>query len=275
MMKHFNSFDGTKLAYSDQGHGLPVLCLAGLTRDGRDFDYVAPFLNNVRMIRLDYRGRGASAWCEDFNTYSIPTEAQDVVALLDHLDLSKVAILGTSRGGLIAMLMAAAHKDRLIGVCLNDIGPDIASDGLDKILGYIGRPPPFRTHQEMADAMPERMAGFANVPANRWLQEVQRHSIETDAGLQLTYDPRLRDAVIAARATPLVDLWPLFDAMANLPLALIRGANSDLLTPDTAQEMQRRRPDMVFATVPNRAHVPFLDEPEAVAALTKWLELCQ
>ncbi|MGJ8583719.1 MAG: alpha/beta fold hydrolase [Marinosulfonomonas sp.] len=275
MIKHFNSFDGTRLAYCDEGQGVPVLCLAGLTRDARDFDYVAPFLKGARVICLDYRGRGASDWSEDFNSYSIPTEAQDVVALLDHLNLPKVAVLGTSRGGLIAMLMAAAYKDRLIGVCLNDIGPDIASDGLDKILGYIGRPPPFRTHQEMADAMAERMVGFANVPPDRWLQEVQRHSIETDAGLQLTYDPRLRDAMIAASAAPPVDLWPLFEAMADLPLALIRGANSDLLTPETAQEMQRRRPDMVFATVPDRAHVPFLDEPEAVAALTKWLELCQ
>lgn len=274
-MHYFTSFDGTKLAYMDVGQGLPVLCLPGLTRNSSDFDYVAPFLQGTRMIRLDYRGRGASDWCADFSTYSIPTEAQDVVALLDHLNLPKVAVLGTSRGGLIAMLMAAGFRDRLIGVCLNDIGPEIAGDGLKKIMGYVGQPLPFQTHQEMAAAMSERMKGFANVSQDRWLEEVQRHSIETPEGLKINYDPRLRDAIITASTAPPVDLWPFFDAMAELPLALIRGENSDLLTLETVQTMQQRRPDMVFASVPDRAHVPFLDEPHAVAALTTWLELCQ
>jgi pimeloyl-ACP methyl ester carboxylesterase len=125
----------------------------------------------------------------------------------------------------------------------------------------------------MAAAMPELMAGFADVPASRWLEEVERHTTVTEAGLGLTYDPRLRDAFLAAFGTPPADLWPLYDALAGLPLALIRGANSTLLTEVTAAEMRRRRPEMIFAEVPGRGHIPFLDEPEAVAAIRGWLEV--
>jgi pimeloyl-ACP methyl ester carboxylesterase len=117
------------------------------------------------------------------------------------------------------------------------------------------------------------MAGFDGVPESRWRDEVEKHYRETDEGLALTYDARLRDAVLEAGAQPAPDLWPLFDAMAGLPLALIRGANSDLLSPETAAEMRRRRPDMIFADVPGRGHVPFLDEPDALEALNEWTML--
>lgn len=273
-MKTFNSFDGTKLAYDDQGTGLPVLCLAGLTRNSRDFDYVLPHLGDHRVIRMDYRGRGASDWCEDFTKYAIPVEAQDAIALLDHLELDKVAILGTSRGGLIAMVLAATARDRLIGVCLNDIGPAIPADGLARIIDYVGRKPRYKSRAEMAAALPDSMKGFANVPASRWMEEARRHTKEISGGLDITYDPRLRDSMLAAADQPFVDLWPFFDALAGLPQALIRGANSDLLTLDTVKEMQRRHPDMLFTNVPDRAHVPFLDEPDALTTLHKWLESC-
>ena len=124
-MPHFKTSDGLNLHYTDQGAGLPILCLAGLTRSGRDFDFVAPHLNDVRLITLDYRGRGASDWTDDFATYSVPCETQDAIKLLDHLGLEKVAILGTSRGGLNAMYMAATAKQRLLGVALNDVGPKL------------------------------------------------------------------------------------------------------------------------------------------------------
>lgn len=274
-MQRFTTFDGLRLAYSDEGTGLPLLCLPGLTRTAADFDYVAPFLSGVRLIRMDYRGRGQSDWAEDPMAYAIPVEAQDALALLDHLGIEKAAVLGTSRGGLIAMALAMGAKDRLIGICLNDIGPEIAGPGLDVIMSYLGRNPRFKTQADMAAAMPAGMVGFANVPPERWLAEVQRHTIETPQGLKINYDPKLRDAVAAVGAQPAPDLWPMFDAMAGLPLALVRGANSDLLTPETVAEMQRRRPDMNFADVPDRAHIPFLDEPEALAVITAWLEKCR
>jgi pimeloyl-ACP methyl ester carboxylesterase len=261
--------DGLSLHYTDEGAGVPVLCLSGLTRTGADFDYVIPHLPGIRLIRMDYRGRGQSDWA-DPATYSVPQEAKDVLALLDHLGLPRVAILGSSRGGLIAMWLAMVAKDRLLGVALNDIGPEISVSGLEVIKSYVGRNPPQKTWADAAEARARMMAGFVNVPKSRWLDEVKHHYDQTETDLIIRYDPRLRDAVLAADPSP--DLWPLFDALAGLPLALIRGANSDLLSVETAQEMRRRRPDMLFADVPGRGHIPFLDEPESLAVLRSWLE---
>ncbi len=275
MMQHFTTFDGLKLAYMDEGTGMPVLCLPGLTRNSADFDYLAPHLPDVRLIRLDYRGRGASDWAEDPLTYSVPVEARDVTALLDHLGLEKAAVLGTSRGGIIAMMLAATAKDRLIGVALNDVGPVIEQISLDRIMLYLGINPKFRTRADMAAAMPAGMAGFANVPMQRWLEEAERQTLETAQGLAVNYDPNLRVVFEAATQQDSPDLWPLFDAMNGLPLALIRGANSDLLSPDTAAEMRKRRPDMVFTNVPDRGHIPFLDEPEALSVIRSWVKSCQ
>ncbi|MEJ8561234.1 alpha/beta hydrolase [Yoonia sp. GPGPB17] len=269
-MPSFTANDGLRLHYTDEGVGIPVIALAGLTRNGADFDHVAPHLP-VRLIRPDYRGRGQSDWA-DPTTYTIPQEASDVIALMDHLELEKAAILGTSRGGLIAKVLAATAKDRLIGVALNDIGPVIADKGLDVIKGYIGRNPAQKTYAEAAEARAKLWTHFTDVPMTRWLAEVKAHYKETDDGLVIRYDPKLRDAVLAAGAQPAPDLWPLFDALAGLPLALIRGANSDLLAIKTANEMSRRRPDLIRADVAGRGHVPFLDEPEALNALHLWLE---
>ena len=271
-MPEFSAPDGTNLYYTDEGDGTPVLALAGLTRNGSDFDYVAPHLRDVRLIRLDYRGRGKSGW-SGAATYTIPTEAQDAIALLDHLGLKRAAILGTSRGGLIAMTLAAFAKDRLSGVCLVDIGPELPEAGLEVIRNYIGKNPGQKTYADATAMRAQLLAGFVDVPQSRWDEEVRKHYIESSDGLKINYDPALRDAVMAAADQPMPDLWPLFDALQDLPLALIRGENSDLLTQDTAQKMRARRSDMVFADVPDRGHVPFLDEPIALQALGVWLEL--
>ena len=269
-MPTFAAPDGTTLYYTDQGIGRPLLCLAGLTRNGTDFDYVAPHLAGVRLIRLDYRGRGRSDWA-DPGTYTIPTEAQDALALLDHLGLGSAAILGTSRGGLIGMTIAAMAKDRLDGLAMNDVGPELAPGGLAAIVGYVGRNPVEKTYAEAAAMRAGLMAGFEGVPEARWQEEVRRHYHQTPGGLVINYDPRLGEAFREAGDVPLPDLWPLFDALAGLPVAVIRGANSDLLTPETVAAMCARRPDLIVAEVPGRGHVPFLDEPEALAALRAWL----
>jgi pimeloyl-ACP methyl ester carboxylesterase len=279
-MPHFTAADGARLFYSDEDidhpgtpSGAPVLlCLAGLTRSASDFDYLAPHLPPCRLIRMDYRGRGQSEFTGPAS-YTVPQEAQDALALLDHLAIAKAAVLGTSRGGLNALYLAATAKDRLAGICLNDVGPVIEKAGLDRIEGYLGHPPRARTHAEMA-AIYAASPGFANVPEARWLDEARHHYIETADGLALSYDPALREPFLAALAAQQPDAWPLFDAAEGLPLALIRGANSELLSKATAAEMRRRRPDMLFAEVPDRAHIPFLDEPEAVAAIRAWLALC-
>ena len=269
-MAKFTSSDGLNLHYTDAGAGMPLLCLAGLTRTGADFDYVRPHLPPCRMITLDYRGRGQSDWDPHWQNYTLPIEIRDVMELLDHLGLARVAILGTSRGGLNAMGLAAAAPDRLIGAALNDVGPELDPDGLAAIMVYLGKQPLLRTHDEMAAGMAAALPGFANVPQDRWMAEAQLHYRQTDTGLEITYDPKLRDAVEAGGAVP--DLWPFFDALAGKPTCLIRGAGSNLLSAATAAKMQACRPDMTYAEVPDRGHVPFLDEPEAVAALITWME---
>lgn len=271
-MPDYRSEDGLKLYYSDEGEGLPVLALAGLTRNSSDFDYLDQALEGFRLIRPDYRGRGRSDWA-DPSTYTVLQESRDALALLHHLEIEKAAIIGTSRGGLIAMTIAATAKDRLLGVALNDVGPVIDRKGLKRIAGYIGMPPPQKSYAELAEMRGKMIDGFVNVPLSRWRSEVMHTYRKVDGAVELRYDPRLRDGVLSALEQPLPDLWPFFDALAGLPLALIRGENSELLTAETAAEMQRRRPDMIFAEVPDRGHVPFLDEDEALIALSGWLEM--
>nr|WP_249139022.1 alpha/beta hydrolase [Actibacterium sp. MT2.3-13A] len=270
-MRFFTASDGARLAYRIRGEGPALLCLSGLTRTMADFDYLAPHLEEARMICLDSRGRGASQWT-GAETYTVPREARDALELLDHLGIGAAPILGTSRGGLIGMLIAATAPERLTGLCLNDVGPVVERAGLERIADYVGRNPRARTLEQAAAAMPQVMEGFANVPANRWREEAAKHYVQTAEGLEITYDPALRDAFLAAYDAEAPDMWPCFDALAGKPVALIRGANSDLLSPETAAEMRRRRPDMIFAEVPGRAHIPFLDEVESLAAIRAFLE---
>ncbi len=288
--EYFETSDGLKLHFTDTdkgGSGAVILCLAGLTRSSRDFDFVTPHLmDKHRLIKLDARGRGKSQYAEDFTSYNVQREALDVIELLDYLGLSKVAILGTSRGGIVSMVLATTAKERLIGVCLNDIGPVIQQEGLDRIKNYLGFPPTASTLQQFALERPKKMYEFENVPPSRWMEEainlfdqIQTTENEIDDkskgihiySLKLRYDKKLRDACIQGfdkcNNKP---FWPLFEALDGLPLALIHGANSDLLSHETVLEMSTKHPDMILTHVQGRGHIPFLDEPESVIALQEW-----
>jgi pimeloyl-ACP methyl ester carboxylesterase len=269
-MARFTTSDGLSLHYEDEGDGTPILCLAGLTRNSADFAFLLPHLAGHRVIRLDYRGRGQSDHAPDFMSYNILTEARDAVELLDHLGLPRVTVIGTSRGGLIAMALAYLTPDRLSGVVLNDIGPEVATEGLERIMDYVGRAPDLPDLDAAASALAHVHAtGFPGVPLARWRAQAEAMFAEAPGGgLALRYDPRLRDALIGqGGAGEAPDLWQMFDTLRNLPLAAIRGANSDLLSPETFAAMQARHPGLIAATVPDRGHVPFLDEPEALAAI--------
>lgn len=278
-MDFFTAADGLKLAYDDRGEGPVLLCLPGLTRNMDDFEPVVDhFAHRARVIRMDFRGRGASGYDPDFSHYNVVQESQDVIGLLDHLGLDRAAILGTSRGGLVAMTLAATARHRLAGVCFNDIGPVIDPAGLSYIMGYLGLPPTDPDFDTALRDIPKRMgARFPNVPTDIWATYIRRiWNVAEDGTLSLRYDPKLRDATLAqmaaAEGQPAPDLWPLFAALDGLPLALIRGANSDLLSPQTAAKMQALRPDMIFADVADRGHVPFLDEPESLSVITQFLD---
>jgi pimeloyl-ACP methyl ester carboxylesterase len=270
-MPRFTTSDGLSLYYTDEGDGLPILCLPGLTRTTADFDYVTPHLAGHRIIKMDYRGRGQSDFDENWQNYALPVECCDVLELMAHLGVAQVAILGTSRGGMNAMALASTFRDKLLGVALNDVGPVLDPKGIGIIMTYLGRNPEAKTHSEAAAALQYVFPEFKDVPPERWLREAEKNFIQTEDGLQITYDPKLRDAVEASLTEDTPDLWPLFDALEGLPLALIQGANSSLLKDDTVAEMQRRRPDMILGKVPARGHVPFLDEPEAITALHTWI----
>lgn len=267
--------DGVRIAYDDQGAGVPLVCLPGLTRNMADFETVlAGFGARARVIRIDFRGRGASDHA-DPATYTPAHEARDVAAVLDHLGVERACILGTSRGGLVALIMAVTLQDRLSGVIFNDVGPDIMAEGLANIMDYIGRPPVFTSLEEAAAALPVLYEGvFRNVPATQWADFARRVWHEEGGRLHLRYDPRLREAVAPAFEPGAVvpDLWPLFDALDGLPLGLIRGAQSNILSVETAAEMRRRRPEMAFVELADRGHVPFLDEPGAQAVIADVLE---
>ena len=269
MMKRFVTSDGLSLAYTDEGEGLPVLCLPGLTRDGADFDELAAALKGrYRLIRLTLRGRGASDRDPDPTNYNVGIEARDVVEFLDHLGLKRVMIVGTSRGGLIAMVLAATAKDRLAGVLLNDVGPELAPEGLANILSYLGIEPKAKSYEEAVEALKKRMgARFPGLTDAKWTSLARRWFDEGPEGLVLNYDARIRDNIEATAGQAAPDMWPLFDALDGVPLAVVCGMNSDLLTAETVEKMRERRRDLIVGEVPDRGHVPFLDEPEAQAAL--------
>lgn len=274
----FTASDGARLAWESDGpqDGLPILCLAGLTRTKEDFLPALPALTGCRVIRMDYRGRGES----DFTgaaTYTVAREAADALELMDHLGIERFALLGTSRGGLIGMLLAQIAKHRLLGLCLNDIGPEIDTTGLTGIVARLGKPPTAQSLVEVASQMAANSPGFTGLSAADWQAHAARLFRETADGLALRYDPALRESFLASFSPdqPLPDLWPLWQATAGLPVALLRGENSDLLSPATVERMRAIRPDLIFAGIPGRGHVPFLDEPTSQTTLQAWIGALQ
>ena len=201
----FTASDGLAIAFDRSGEGPALICLAGLTRNRSDFNYVRPHLRGVGVVRMDYRGRGASGW-GDPTSYSIAREARDTIELMDHLGIDRAATLGTSRGGLIAMTLAYTVRDRLTGIMLNDIGPVIENDGLTNIRDFVGLNPAQTTNAEAEVTRARLLPGFSNLPPGRWAEEVRKHYVETPTGLKINYDPRLRDPVIAAADQPAPDL---------------------------------------------------------------------
>lgn len=273
-MSTFKTSDGLRLHYTDTGKGQPLLCLAGLTRNGLDFSFLAPHVTDLRLITLDSRGRGASDYDADFMNYNVLREGHDVIELLDHLGLDKVTTLGTSRGGLLAMALAASHPERLSGVILNDIGPVVGARGIARIMDYVGKTPRAKTLDAAAADLKAAMeAEFPGVPLAVWRQQAEYQYRQTETGLELRYDPALHKALLeqaATGATP--DMWMFFEALRALPLGVLRGANSDILDHQTLEEMHRRHPGMISDEVPDRGHVPFLDEPESLALIRQILE---
>ncbi|WP_299639551.1 alpha/beta hydrolase [uncultured Ruegeria sp.] len=273
-MAEFMTTDGRRIYYEETGTGTPLLCLAGLTRNSRDFSFFAPYASDLRMITMDYRGRGRSEYDPDYMNYNIFRESQDAIELLDVLGIQRAAILGTSRGGLIAMTLAASHPERLAAVILNDVGPVIEPSGVSKIMAYVGTQPTAKTHDEAAAALKHVMgAQFPGVPLEIWRKQAEIQYEMRDDGLKLRYDPALRKALLEQAASGTApDLWILFEALRDIPTGVIRGANSDILGSNTLTEMHSRHPGLISVEVPDRGHVPFLNEPQSQDLIQKVLK---
>ncbi len=277
---HYHSKDGLQLyarARGSRSAAPAVLCMHGLTRNHKDFDPMIDALGDgFRFIAVDVRGRGRSAWDPHPENYNPAVYVRDMAALLDHLELEKVALVGTSMGGLMAMLMMRTMPERIAGVVLNDIGPEVDKTGLARIGGYAGKITPFADWQAAARAL-KAVQGplFPAFDDQQWLDFAHRTFRQAEDGRIIAdYDPAIAQSLGKVRTGPLARflMWRLFSHMKKRPLLVVRGANSDILSAATLARMLRRHPDSRAVTVPDTGHAPILDEPEAIAAIGPFLE---
>lgn len=275
---HLRAADGLRLAWREYGDPLdarlPLLCLAGLTRNSVDFtDVAARLAVRRRVLCPDYRGRGRSAYAADPQTYTPAWYLNDIGQLLTLTGCHRVVVLGTSLGGILAMALGAARPTALAGAILNDIGPELDPTGIARISGYVGAAVAFPDLPAAAAALAAQFRhAFPDFAQAEW-ENYARRSFRAlpDGGYGLDYDPALGAALKRADNAPR-DLWPLFGTLRALPLLAIRGRLSDLLSEATFRRMADEHPGLAAVTVPNRGHVPLLDEPECVAAIDAFLE---
>jgi pimeloyl-ACP methyl ester carboxylesterase len=252
---------------------LPLLCLPGLTRNGRDFAALAARLSERHeVLTADLRGRGRSAWDPDPAHYQLPTYLQDALSLLQSRRMNRVVIVGTSLGALMGMGLAAMRPDLIAGVVLNDAGPEFDPVGIRRIAGYAGKLPAVSSWAEAA-AQAKSVYGLAlpGLTDADWLDYARLGYRENAAGIPVPdMDPKISEA-FKNPSTAVADLWPLYAQIKAVPMLVIRGAISDLLSAATVERMAREKPDLQRITVPNRGHTPLLNEPECVAAIDAFL----
>ena len=279
--EHFvSAADGTQLYvrdYAADRSGLvPIVCLPGLTRNAKDFETIAPALAQTRrVLAFDFRGRGRSGRA-DPATYRPDQEVADTLLALDTLGIGRFAIIGTSRGGIAAMVMAARALPRMAGVLFNDIGPRIDKAGLLRIRTYLGTDPQFSSWHEAVAALKSSNPGFDTLSEADWLAFARRVYREVNGVPRADYDPGLAQnfpSVADIEAGKMPELWALLDMMADVPSLVLRGEHSDLLSDEVVSDMHQHHRRLQSVTVRARGHVPFLDEPESVSAIARWLSV--
>ncbi len=284
--KYFRTQDGLSLYYRDyeptfdgRSDGsddmrnpdlLPVLCLSGLARNSKDF---APFAARVaatgrRVLCLDYRGRGRSAYDPDPMNYQPATYLNDIRHLLSALGLHKVFVMGSSLGGILGMGMGAAMPTAIAGLMLNDVGPDIETSGFARIQGYLKQDRPQRNWDE---AIADLKSIFTN---NSFTDEEWRDVAEgtfvlgKDGLLHYDWDVDLYKPIAKSPEVP--DLWPYFNSVRHVPVLVLRGEKSDILRSETVEKMVAAHPDISAVTVPGAGHIPTLKEPAAIEAVDEF-----
>ncbi|MFM2371780.1 MAG: hypothetical protein RIS85_1502 [Pseudomonadota bacterium] len=264
---HFRYFDGDSSLP-------PIICLPGLTRNARDFeDLAARLAGKWRVLCPEMRGRGDSDYAKDAMTYQPLQYLQDMEALLAQEGIDRFVSIGTSLGGLLTMLLAIGNPARIAGALLNDVGPEVSPAGLERIRGYVGQGRNFETWMHAARALQESSGDiYPDWEIADWLRYAKRIMVLGSGGrIAFDYDMKIAEPFEAPQgATPQVDMWPMFDALATQPLLVLRGETSDILAPDTAAKMAAR-PGVELVTLPRIGHAPTLDEDESVAAIERLL----
>ena len=251
-----------------------VLCMHGLTRNSADFAGLADHLcERFRVISVDQRGRGRSDYDSVVANYTPVTYVQDMFTLLEQLDVAEVTLVGTSMGGLMSFMMAAMQPERVHSMIINDIGPEVDTRGLDRIKGYVGKTGPVSNWDEaVAQARMINGAAFPDFSDEQWLDFTRGVYYEEDGVPVMAYDPAIAQPMADedSGAVP-DDLWPLFESSAAIPMLVLRGAFSDILSRDCVEGMRARHNDLQVAEIPNRGHAPTLTEPASLAAIDIFL----
>ncbi|UZK67091.1 alpha/beta fold hydrolase [Sphingomonas sp. M1-B02] len=271
------SNDGLRLHYRDYAGGEgkpPLICFPGLTRNARDYEALADrFAGDWRVILVEFRGRGESAFAKDPMTYVPLTYLQDVEALMSELGIARFVAVGTSLGGLVTMLLAATDGTKLAGVVLNDVGPELNPVGLARIRTYVGKAVYHPTWMHAARAVAEANADvYPGRTIEEWLRMAKRlYRVNNSGRIVLDYDMRIAEPFRVPGNETGPDMWPTIDALSGRPLLVVRGERSDILSADIADKMVARVPEAELVTVPGVGHAPTLEEPEALAGIERLL----
>jgi pimeloyl-ACP methyl ester carboxylesterase len=279
----YKSSDGLTLYARDYGcRGLSadnaptILCMHGLSRNSKDFANIAVDLSHYyRVLAVDQRGRGRSQYDPDPNNYNPAMYCQDMFALLDHLNIPRVSIIGTSMGGLMSFLMATMAPQRIEGVVVNDIGPEVNPVGLARIQSYVGKLAPPASWSEAIDQVKSiNGPAFPDFTEADWATFTRNLYIEyADGSLALDYDAAISKPMDESKEAAVPpDLWQFFAALKAKPMLLVHGALSDILTSDCAERMCAEHPRAQYLRIENRGHAPTLDEPESRSAIHTFFE---
>ncbi len=275
--RRITSFDNLSLYLRDYGNPLdprvPLFCLGGLTRNSKDFESLAERYSSDgrRVICPDYRGRGQSQYDANWSNYDPRTYIRDIQDILAALNVHRVVVVGTSLGGILGMGMAAAMPTALAAVVMNDVGPVVETEGLDFIIDYIKEDRPHDDWDAAVVTIKRMLPNLTFQDEGIWLRMAENTFRRYDDGkLRFDWDVNIAKPLLASDYE-IPDMWPLFRALADIPALVLRGAESDILSPACFAEMQTVKPDLVAVEIPRAGHVPTLAEPESRAALDDFL----
>jgi pimeloyl-ACP methyl ester carboxylesterase len=274
---YFTVSDGLRLHYRDypgSSERPPLLCLPGLTRNTRDYAAFAERHSpRHRVLALEFRGRAQSEYDPQPERYNPLTYAGDTLQLLDHLSIPRAIFVGTSLGGLVTMAVAVTAPQRIAAAILNDVGPELTQDGLDRIRSYLGKDTRFANWEEAGDLLARNNRNLPeHYTRDDWVRMAQRVCREDNGEIRFDYDMAIVKPFETGGAAPTIDMWPLFGALALKPLLVVYGERSDLMSAEAVAKMQAAAPGAKFAVVHGVGHAPDLNEPEAVAAIDAFLD---